>query len=160
MERWVASLLPAHRSGFMSQRTRWEHGHLSLILFEVPRLLVAFLRRPSLRGLAMLAELAVPPLSLLVCLAFCGIVALGGMSYAIGSWLPIAIFSAVTAIASSGLFVVWLREGRTILPSHMAMQIPRYALVKAPMYLRFVTHRQRTWIRTERSAPADELARH
>ncbi len=32
MEVHVTSELPAQRAGFMSQRTRWEHGHLSMIL--------------------------------------------------------------------------------------------------------------------------------
>ena len=34
MEVQVSSELPTQRTGFMSQRTRWEHGHLSMIFFE------------------------------------------------------------------------------------------------------------------------------
>lgn len=161
MDVYVSSALPAHRAGFMSQRTRWEHGHLSTILFEAPRLLVALFKRPSLRVLSVLLELSVPPLSLMVVIAVFSALVLAGVSYGIGAWLPLLSYLAIALTAAAGGIAVWLRDGRDILSPRTALRIPKYALVKAPMYLRFVTHRQRTWIRTERSAPtADNLAVH
>jgi hypothetical protein len=156
MEVQIAAMLPTQRSGFISQRTRWEHGHLVTILFEVPRLLAALLKRPSLRLLAILLELSVPPLTLLVVATTISTIALAGLSYWLGSWVPILSYAGAAALAAAGLFVVWLRHGRGILPPRMALQIPRYALVKAPMYLRFVTHRQRAWVRTEREHSTGE----
>ena len=150
MEVHVTSELPAQRAGFMSQRTRWEHGHLSMILFEAPRLLMAFVRRPSLQVLSILLELSVPPLSLMVAITTITALVLAGVSYAVGSWSPLLSYLAIAAAAAAGLIAVWLRDGREILSPRRVLQIPRYALAKAPMYLRFVTARQRAWIRTER----------
>src|SRR3954451_6224269 len=66
MEVGVTSPLPTKRSGFMSQRTRWEHGHMRTMLTEVPRLLARFLVTGDVALLALALELAVPPLSLMV----------------------------------------------------------------------------------------------
>ena len=150
MEVQVSSELPAQRAGFMSQRTRWEHGHLSMILFEAPRLLLSLVRRPSLRVLSILLELSVPPLSLMVAISTIAALALAVVSYVVGSWWPLLSYLAIAAAAAGGIIAVWLRDGREILSPRRVLQIPRYALAKAPLYLRFVTARQRAWIRTER----------
>lgn len=155
MEVYVSSELPASRAGFMSQRTRWEHGHLATIFREVPRLLAALVKRPRLQVLGILLELSVPPLSLLVANAGISALILAGLSYECGSWLPLVSYLAIAMAAAGGLITVWLCYGREILPPRQALRIPRYALTKAPMYLRFVTRRQRAWIRTERPAPTD-----
>src|SRR5262249_7121868 len=64
----VSGELPSGRDAAVTQRTRWEHGHLQTLLTQAPRLVLASLRqwRPSLLGLAL--ELSVPPLSLLLLL--------------------------------------------------------------------------------------------
>src|SRR5204863_991588 len=65
-EAYVNSPLPQTQKAASTQRTRWEHGHLSTLLSQVPRLLLlaAKHRRWSLFCLA--CDLAIPPLSLLV----------------------------------------------------------------------------------------------
>jgi cellulose synthase/poly-beta-1,6-N-acetylglucosamine synthase-like glycosyltransferase len=157
MEVQIGSMLPAQHAGFVTQRTRWEHGHLVTILYEAPRLLAALVKRLSLRVLMILLELSVPPLTLLVVATIICLIALGSISYLLGTWLPILTYASVALIAATGLLAVWLQRGREILPPRLALQIPRYALVKVPMYLRFVTHRQRAWVRTERdhTSPGD-----
>ena len=154
MEVGVASQLPATRTAFISQRTRWEHGHLATMLRVMPPLLFAFIQRPRLQIVGLLMELSVPPLSLMVFnVGICGVV-LAGVSYSVGSWLPVLIYFATAIGAALGLVTVWFRHGRGILSPRQALQIPRYALTKAPMYLRFVTRRQQAWVRTERPSPA------
>jgi cellulose synthase/poly-beta-1,6-N-acetylglucosamine synthase-like glycosyltransferase len=154
MEVFVTSELPTHRAGFMVQRTRWEHGHLATMFRVMPGLLLAFIRRPSVQVLGILLELSVPPLSLMIANAAVCTLVLAGLSYASGSWLPLAIYLVVGAVAACGVLTVWLSQARDILSPRKAMQIPRYALAKAPMYLRFVTRRQRTWVRTDRPLAA------
>ena len=78
------------------------------------------------------------------------------VSYAVGSWSPLLSYLAIAAAAAGGMIAVWLRDGRQILSPRNVLQIPRYALAKAPMYLRFFTARQRTWIRTERTSLAGD----
>lgn len=154
MEVSIASPLPTKQAGFMSQRTRWEHGHLRTILTEVPRLLGRFLVTGSPALVALALELAVPPLSLLVGTTIAGAIALAGVGFARSYWLPLIYLAAALSAAILGMGLIWLRSGRQILPGKMiAAEIPRYIAVKAPMYLRFLSRPQTDWVRTERPQP-------
>jgi len=151
MEVGVTSPLPTKRSGFMSQRTRWEHGHMRTILTEVPRLLARFFVTGSVSLLALALELAVPPLSLLVGITIVGALIFVGVGFATANWWPLICLASAMAAAALGMAAVWLRSGREILPGKMIMaEIPRYISVKAPMYFRFLSRPQTDWVRTER----------
>jgi cellulose synthase/poly-beta-1,6-N-acetylglucosamine synthase-like glycosyltransferase len=134
------------------QRKRWEHGHLSVLLVAVPRLFFGALLRRRV-GLAVLAlEVGVPPLSALVmvsCLVFAGLL---GWALAGGPVGPAVTFAIVIGLATIALFNIWLRFGRTILPARSLVCLPWYALRKAVLYLQFVTHPQKAWVRTSRKA--------
>jgi cellulose synthase/poly-beta-1,6-N-acetylglucosamine synthase-like glycosyltransferase len=154
METAVYSSLPTRMEGFVSQRTRWEHGHLAIIRSEAPRLLKAFARtlRPSL--LALLLEIAVPPLSLFLLLFALAGGAMVAVSAALGFALPVAIVALSGFWAALGLTAAWLRFGRQTLPARDLLRIPGYVLVKLPIYFRFLTGRQREWVRTQRDETA------
>lgn len=152
MELSVTSVLPDGRKGFLAQRTRWEQGHLAVALFEPPRLLAGIMKWRACRGLALIAELVIPPLSFLVGLTMTSSAVFGVLTYTFGSWLPLACYLGGSAIGGAGLAAVWWREGRQILPGNVVLQIPKYVAVKAPLYSRFVTNRQRTWLRTDRGS--------
>jgi cellulose synthase/poly-beta-1,6-N-acetylglucosamine synthase-like glycosyltransferase len=154
MEVNVSSMLPSKHSGFLSQRTRWEHGHIRTILTEVPRLVGRFLLTGSASLLAVALELAVPPLSLLVGITSLSAVALAAFALATGNWLPFICLAIAMAVATLGMILVWARNGRDILPGKMIVgQIPKYLSVKAPLYLRFLARPQTDWVRTERARP-------
>jgi cellulose synthase/poly-beta-1,6-N-acetylglucosamine synthase-like glycosyltransferase len=146
----VRAEFPVDESAAGSQRRRWEHGHLRVILAGVPRLLGAALRR--LRpGLAVAAlDVAVPPLSALVMVT--GLVLFGlGIWAALGGPLaPLVALGSVALAASAGLAIVWVRYGRSVLPFGSLLRVPLYALKKIPLYLGFVTKPQRDWVRTAR----------
>ena len=57
------------KQSFSAQRTRWEHGHLSLIFGAVPRLVIASIVSLDIDLLALALDLSVPPLALLTMLA-------------------------------------------------------------------------------------------
>ena len=164
MEAAVYSTLPTHMEGFVSQRTRWEHGHLAVIRSEAPRLLAAFLRtwRPGL--LALLLEIAVPPLSLFVMLfaLLGGVVVAASAALGFLSWdsaprgfaLPAAIVVLSGGWATVGLVAAWFRFGRQTLHARELLRIPGYILVKLPIYFRFLCGRQREWVRTQRDETA------
>jgi cellulose synthase/poly-beta-1,6-N-acetylglucosamine synthase-like glycosyltransferase len=145
------AVLPDSCEAVVSQRTRWEHGHLQTILSQTPRLLRAAVtqRRPVLLVSAL--DLAIPPLSLLV-LAW-GLIA--GVSLvlamAIGAWLPLAISS----ISGGLLMATTLMVNAAFNPSgswKTLVVVPWYVATKIPIYLRFLVHRQTAWIRTARQA--------
>ena len=150
MEVGITSALPDGRSGFMTQRTRWEHGHLATILAEAPRLMWAAVRTRAWQPLALCLELAVPPLSLLAWIVAALVITLVLCCQAMDSWLPLLGYLATVAFGLSGLIAAWLVSARAILPLRKAVRIPTYIIVKAPMYLRFIHRRQRNWVRTER----------
>ena len=135
-----------------SQKSRWEHGHLSLIFSQTPRLLIASFSQRRLDLLALALELSVPPLSLLILL---WVVALGVMlvaGFLSISWLPMIILSV------SGLFLIfsvlgsWAKFGREEIPISVLVMIPLYLIWKIPVYFAFFIRgqSQAEWIRTER----------
>ncbi len=153
MQAGFVSWLPSVETAFVTQRTRWEHGHLATIRAEAPRLLGAFLRtgRPSL--LALMLELAVPPLSLFVCFLAAVIVGAGAIGLTGGGWWPFVVVAVSGGVAMLGLGAAWLRHGRDILPPRELLSIPGYVLKKLPIYKRFVVDPEEGWVRTARDPP-------
>lgn len=145
-------VLPSDGHSARTQRTRWEHGHLHLLLTRVPRVLWESVRqvRPALLVLAL--EASVPPLSLLVVLMAlltgCG----AALAWSGGSILPAALLGGGwVALAVCGL-VTWWKFGRGVLPPRAALAVPAYVLWKMPLYLAFLFRRERRWVRTARPA--------
>jgi cellulose synthase/poly-beta-1,6-N-acetylglucosamine synthase-like glycosyltransferase len=153
----VSSELPASDRVAVGQRRRWEHGHLQTLLTQVPRLLVAAVRRgrPGLVGLAL--ELSVPPLSLLFLLW--AVVLAGAVAFwrfAEGSPLPALVAAGGGLAVVLAIFAAWARFGRDRLPLTALLAAPFYVLWKVPIYATFFFRRQRKWNRTEHrpGAPA------
>jgi len=129
----------ASGEGLRAQRTRWEHGHLALLLNEVPGLLLQALARREPKLAALAFDLCVPPLALLSlgALALCAALPLSPLA-----GLPAALLGAAVLLA-------WARYARDIPLASLAFA-PRYALEKIPLYARFVIRRQVEWLRTRR----------
>lgn len=145
-EAQVTSHFPEVRSAIQSQRTRWEHGHLSLILRETPRLLLASVRRRDLRLLAFTLDFAVPPLALLT--AVLSGVALLSLSTVAAT--PGRIAAAALAVLFTAIVLAWARWGRAVVSLVDLLRAPIYVLAKLPLYARYLIRRQSSWIRTER----------
>lgn len=150
----VTSALPSGRSAAVTQRTRWEHGHLRTLLGQVPRLVAASLRqrRADLLGLAL--ELSVPPLSLLFLLWAVAGVGAGLLASFTGDWLPALILAGSGLAALLAVLAAWFRFGRDHLPWTSLLTAPAYALGKLPIYAAFLLRPQRAWVRTARDTPA------
>jgi cellulose synthase/poly-beta-1,6-N-acetylglucosamine synthase-like glycosyltransferase len=146
----VFSEFPSNARGLQSQRTRWEHGHIDLIVRDVPKLVFDALRRRDVRLLAMAVDLAVPPLALTAVLVVLA-VSLGFAAAWLGNptWpLAASIFTLFALAATIG--IAWVRWGRDTVSAASLLRAPLYAIGKIPLYLRFVTKRERLWIKTER----------
>jgi hypothetical protein len=61
----VESWFPEKKAALDAQHTRWEHGHLSMILAAAPSLLWRGGRNGSAGALALALDLCIPPLALL-----------------------------------------------------------------------------------------------
>jgi cellulose synthase/poly-beta-1,6-N-acetylglucosamine synthase-like glycosyltransferase len=148
-EALVTSEFPVNTQGLQSQRTRWEHGHLAMLL-SGPRLLREGLRGANAGLCALTLDLCVPPLALLVLLAL-ACCALGLALWAwTGAALPWSLALAAPLLLGCAVLAAWLRFGRAILSGRELAYAPVYALVKIPLYLKFLVRRQVKWVRSER----------
>jgi cellulose synthase/poly-beta-1,6-N-acetylglucosamine synthase-like glycosyltransferase len=147
----VDSRFPTTASGAESQRTRWEQGHLGLLVTTAPRLIYDALARRNLPLAALALDMAVPPLILLgmvvgVTLFICAITAVLGLGYA-------ALFlSAASMLAFAlSLLLCWLKCGRDILPLNSFRSIVPYFKAKLVIYPKMLSRRRQSqWIRTDR----------
>ena len=146
----VTSGLPAGDRAFVSQRTRWEHGHLRTAVTQIPRLLAAGIRRCSWPLLAMALDLSIPPLTLLVAFWLCGAILAASAWWLGGLWLPMALLAGGGLAMTAALGLGWAVFCRRQVPLRAVVAVPHYMLRKVPIYTGMLFRRQRTWIRTDR----------
>lgn len=148
----VTSEFPTATAAQQSQRKRWEHGHLSVLLGLAPRLLWQGLRRQHMPTVAMALDMLVPPVALLALLLgvwWCATLAfmlVGGMSYA-APWL---LATCLVLLFKVVLWRAWWGWGRDLVSAREWLQVPLYMLAKLPVYLSFFFKRQKSWVRTDR----------
>ena len=132
-----------------TQRRRWEHGHLRVILTGVPRLVLAVVKgRLAAFGLAL--EIGIPPLSALLLGSGFALALLGACAMLGSSKLPVVVLGAAISFAIGALTAAWLRFGRTTLPARTLLRTPLYVMRKIPLYLGFFAKPQSDWVRTQR----------
>ena len=149
----VTSGLPPTDRAFVSQRTRWDHGHLRTAAAQIPRLLAAAVRRRSWPLLGVALDLSIPPLTLLVAL-WLGAAILAGVAWWLGaSWLPMALLAGGGAALAAALGLGWAVFCRRQVPLRTFAAVPLYMLRKLPIYARLLFRRQHAWVRTERGLP-------
>ena len=140
-----------------SQRSRWEHGHLEMILVEVPRLLRAFLKTGNLAALGLALDLSIPPLSLLLMAWFISAIVIWSATiFTSLSLVPAIIISVAGAFLIGGVLLSWVKFGRSDLPLKNSIAIPFYILSKIPIYLKFLVKPQSRWLKTERDLPDND----
>jgi cellulose synthase/poly-beta-1,6-N-acetylglucosamine synthase-like glycosyltransferase len=146
----VTSTFPESSAASRTQRTRWEHGHLEMILRQTPPLLRAALSQRDARLLGMALDLAVPPLALLAGLLFLdALLASGGRLLGAGDGAPVLAATLLIAFCAAVL-LAWLARGRDLVRLTELLAVPWYVMAKVPIYLRFIRRRQTDWVRTDR----------
>lgn len=147
----VVSTFPQSGDAAISQRTRWEHGHIWTILSLAPRFLFSAVRRSNPALLAMVMDLLIPPLALFSVLT--GL--LGTGAYLLwtfgGSSTPFFLLCAPVAACAVLLSLVWNSFARDILPWSKVWLVPVYIIRKLPMYLLALLRPERKWVKTDRS---------
>lgn len=133
-----------------SQRARWEHGALHLLVTYVPRLASTLLRHPSWRLAAVTFDMTVPPLALLALLVGGYLLIAVAAAFAGFATAPVALALILVATFFAAILLAWAGYGRDLLPLGQLVFAPLYALVKVPLYFRFLVSRQRSWVRGER----------
>lgn len=147
----VTSYFPLTSEIQAGQSTRWEHGHLAMILSEVPRLFAQGIRKLDKNLLAMAFDLSVPPLALLVALLVGDVMVTGVVCMLFGTAqlaFQIALFGVVILAIAIG--VAWWGWGRKIISLSTLLLVPVYVALKIPHYIKFLFKRQKAWNKTER----------
>ncbi|NEQ49528.1 MAG: glycosyltransferase family 2 protein [Leptolyngbya sp. SIO3F4] len=144
---------PQQDATAMTQRTRWEHGHLQTLLTCVPPLLWNGLKQGRMGLIALALDLCVPPLSLLVMLWVAGTAVVTAMTLLLGTpWLP----ALVLYVAGTGLLLAiglaWFGFARQDISLGKLLSIPLYILWKIPLYFKFLKGPEAQWIRTDRES--------
>ncbi len=147
----VNSPLPQTQKAASTQRTRWEHGHLSTLLAQVPKLLLLAARHRRWNLFCLALDLAIPPLSLLVATYLALLVITTVASLATLQLVPAMLLLAVSPLFILAIVAGWIVHCRRIIPLGTLLVAPLYILRKLPIYGSFVWKRQQTWVRTERN---------
>ncbi len=134
----------------VAQRSRWEHGFLATASRHAVPAVVSGLCRLRRADFALGMHLLVPPLALLFALAGTALVLVGLGSFAAGIWTPFQLLAATLALASLAVTLAWLKEGRATLSGGSLLRAPLYVLWKLPIYLKFLSKRETSWVRTAR----------
>ena len=153
----VLSALPRQESAFVSQRTRWEQGHLRTMLTQVPRLLWEGLRQRRFGLFCQGLDLLIPPFSLLI---VCWMI---GLVIAAGGWLlgasahPLQLLAGAGALAGTVVLAGWSRFCRDAVSAAALLSIPVYMLKKLPIYAAFLFRRgEKQWVRTAREPVVED----
>ncbi|MGB4813105.1 MAG: glycosyltransferase family 2 protein [Methylophilaceae bacterium] len=149
-EAMVTSEFPVSNEGLSGQRTRWEHGHLGVILSEAPSLFVQAVSKANLSLLSLAFDLIVPPLALLLLLIVSS-VGIAGLFYVISELItPLLIAGAGMLLLGLAVMLAWAVFGRKVISLASLCYAPIYALSKIPVYLKFLIKRQVSWVRSKR----------
>jgi cellulose synthase/poly-beta-1,6-N-acetylglucosamine synthase-like glycosyltransferase len=146
----ITSEFPLSVDGVVVQRTRWEHGHLRVILSEGPRLFWESLTRFNGNLLALALDVTVPPLALLTMLVALTWTASCAMFLIAGKYFAFYVTTAAAGPLALSILFSWLRYGRHIISLGRLCFAAGYALTKIPLYAKFLVARQTAWIRSKR----------
>jgi cellulose synthase/poly-beta-1,6-N-acetylglucosamine synthase-like glycosyltransferase len=133
-----------------SQRSRWEHGHIEMLLVESPRLLKAAIAQRRFQLIALALEIFIPPLSLLVML-WLAATSTAFLATFIGvPSLPLLILGMAGLCIFVSIIGTWAKFSRAEIPGTALLAMPFYLLWKVPLYLAFLFRPQTRWLKTER----------
>ena len=150
----ILAPLPKQRNAALSQRTRWEHGHLQTLLRLVPRLFAQGVAQRRADLFAAAVDLAVPPVSLLA-VAWGGVSLLAIAAVLLDLGTKPAVAAIVTGILlASSILVPLVGFQRRMSFWKTLAAVPLYVYSKLPIYANFLLRRQQTWVRTQRDTAA------
>lgn len=146
----VTGRLPQNEDAAKGQRKRWEHGHLSTMMTQVPQLLQQALVQRRFDLFALALELLVPPLSLIVMLWATALVLSGLVALLGGAAAPFYLLAAEGALILVAIVGAWAKFGQGHVSGVALLMAPLYVAWKIPLYVAFLVNRQTDWVRTER----------
>lgn len=150
-EALVYSYFPSSEEAELTQRERWEHGHLSTLKQFAPRLFKRAITKPSLEALGMMMDLIIPPLSLLVMIIGASWLFVLIFAVFFGNWIHFHSASTYLVTLLMTVTMTWFLHGRSILSAKEMLHIPIYIISKIAIYIGYIVRKQTKWIRTDRN---------
>jgi cellulose synthase/poly-beta-1,6-N-acetylglucosamine synthase-like glycosyltransferase len=145
----VTSQFPVAQQDVITQRRRWEHGHLSMILNYFPKLLTDVLKRGDFKGVFFVFDMMVPPLTLQSMFMMLGL-GITGLAAWFGYVQPFLFLLVGTVLFALALALVWYRYGQNVITVKEALQIPKYMFSKLTVYVSYLFSREKSWVKTKR----------
>lgn len=147
----VTSHFPQLRTNQDSQRTRWEHGHIATLINNVPELLKRAFREKRMDLFIAGADLAVPPLSLLLLISLLFTVSTGSVAIALLDNSHILLIITLPLIIQGvTILLSWITFGKHLLTFQDIVLIPIYILSKIPIYTKYLIKKETNWVKTDR----------
>lgn len=146
----VTSEFPVSEQATHTQRQRWEHGHLSMIVEYAPALLKKVLMLADIKGLFFVLDMMVPPLALQTMLMLLGVVVTALFALLGYGSVPLQTMLLSMALFASALMLAWHRYARGVISLRQAMQIPFYIVSKLTVYVTYLFSREKDWVKTKR----------
>jgi cellulose synthase/poly-beta-1,6-N-acetylglucosamine synthase-like glycosyltransferase len=148
----VTSHFAATAKASVSQRSRWVHGHMTMMAKLAPRFLSSALAHGNVALLMLTLDLMVPPLSVLAALLILTF-ALAALSATVGGGFAALTISAVCGIAfAATVAIAWAKFGRDVLPLRAISSVPIYILAGLGLCGQLLSGRKTTqWIKTDRT---------
>ncbi|KQT37345.1 MULTISPECIES: glycosyltransferase family 2 protein [unclassified Methylophilus] len=150
-EAFVSSIFPEHQEGEKTQRKRWEHGHLGMIIQEGLPLLGRGIKSFDFEMIAMALDLCVPPVALLFLISglfsFLSLIVYVSGHYTFPWVLGIMQFLLLSVF----VLIAWLKHGTKIISLTALLAFaPVYAFSKIKMYISFFGNRQTEWVKSRK----------
>jgi cellulose synthase/poly-beta-1,6-N-acetylglucosamine synthase-like glycosyltransferase len=145
----------ANEKATLGQRTRWEHGFITMAREYGLKALWRGITRGDRKLFQLGLHLMVPPLVMLFLMALGGLaalaicVALGG---AVAPFVTVLFFTICAAIA---VLLAWGSGGHRWASWRALLKVPFYIVWKIPVYLKLVRGDTPDWQRTERTPGSD-----
>ena len=148
----VISYFPVGEEAARMQRTRWEHGHISMILQHGLPLLIQGFRRGDRMLIAMALDMCVPPVALLT-LATLALFIGAAIAYFTFDWIGPLVLAGFSLLGLTlAVLLAWQRFGRHVVSLNELFSTVTYVFWKLPLYLKFLVSRQVEWVRAKRDA--------
>lgn len=148
----VISYFPVGEEAARLQRTRWEHGHMGMILNEGLPLLMQGLMTRNRMLIALALDMCVPPVALLTFATFTLFIIALLAYFAFGFVTPLLLASASLFGLTLAVLLAWQRFGRHVVSLNDLFSTLTYVFWKLPLYLKFFVSRQIEWVRAKRDA--------
>lgn len=151
-EAGLETVFAAQKDAQLTQRTRWEHGHLALLISDGPRMLLGAVFKGDWRFALQVLDLLVPPLALLAFLQMVGLVVSAVALWLLGWAFPFVIATTGLVMLVAAVLIARARFANDIVSMADLCRVPGYVASKLPMYVKFIFNRQVEWVRTKRDA--------